>query len=238
MMPPAHKDVSHPMSQIHTPTGALAQDAHQPPSAPVVFAATSLASPSALQPTAVPAPVPAPLDRAKILDATALVLRAHGYDGTTIRRIADQLDCAVGSIYRHFKDKRELLDAVCQRRFDAVAQHAELGTPVARCASLYARVACDQPDLYRLMFWLACVSQETGSGASGLPKVISQLISGWSRQFDNPSTANRFWAQLHGTMMEGLTHDEAMQVLGLTRPVAASQDASPEPLVELALQTA
>lgn len=187
------------------PTGPLAQDA---PAAPAPSVNPSAAPAAASQPL--------PLDRAQILDATAVVLRAHGYDGTTIRRIAEQLDCAVGSIYRYFRDKRELLDAVCQRRFDAVAQHAELGTPVARCASLYARTVADQPDLYRLMFWLASVGQ--GPLAQGLPKVVARIVAAWGPQFELPGAANRFWAQLHGTMMEGLTHDEAMRALGLLAP--------------------
>ncbi len=168
------------------------------------------------------------LDRTHILDATAIVLRAHGYDGTTIRRIAEQLNCAVGSIYRYFRDKRELLDGVCQRRFDAVAQHAELGMDVAKCASLYARIVADQPELYRLMFWLASVEREQTKTKQGLPAVIARIVAAWGPQFEMPGAANRFWAQLHGTMMEGQSHDAAMQALGL---LAVEEAAAPTPAV-------
>ena len=163
-----------------------------------------------------------PLDRAQILDATAIVLRERGYDGTTIRRIAEKLDCAVGSIYRYFRDKRDLLDGVCQRRFESVAEHAELGMSVAKCASLYARTVADQPDLYRLMFWLTSVEQ--AADAQALPSVIRRIIASWGTQFETPGAASRFWAQLHGTMMEGLSADQAMEALGFTQaaaPVAA-----------------
>lgn len=147
--------------------------------APAAAPETSVATP-ALSPAL-------PLDRTQILDATTVVLRAHGYDGTTIRRIAEQLDCAVGSIYRYFRDKRDLLDAVCQRRFEAVAEHAELGMSVAKCASLYARTVADQPGLYRLMFWLTSVEQS--SAAQGLPRVISRIIAAWGSQFELPGGA-------------------------------------------------
>ena len=52
---------------------------------------------------------PTHLSRDQILDATGRCLASRGYDATTIRTIAGVLDCAVGSIYRYFRDKRELL---------------------------------------------------------------------------------------------------------------------------------
>ncbi len=195
------------MTQMSPPQALPAQDAPAQATAPILSPAPSL-------------------DRAHILDATAVVLRAHGYDGTTIRRIAEQLNCAVGSIYRYFRDKRELLDGVCQRRFEAVAQHAELGMGVARCASLYARTVADQPDLYRLMFWLASVEQEQAKTGQALPKVVARIVAAWGPQFEMPGSANRFWAQLHGTMMEGQSHDAAMQALGL---VAAQEQTATLP---------
>lgn len=168
--------------------------------------------------------MPLPLDRAQILDATAIVLRERGYDGTTIRRIAEKLDCAVGSIYRYFHDKRDLLDGVCQRRFESVAEHAELGTSVAKCASLYARTVCDQPNLYRLMFWLASVEQP--ADAQALPRVVRRIIASWDAQFDAPGAASRFWAQLHGAMMEGMSPDQAMESLGLQAPAPVAVPAT------------
>ena len=48
------------------------------------------------------------LGRRRILDATQRCLCQEGYDATTIRRIASQLGCAIGSIYRYFADKHEL----------------------------------------------------------------------------------------------------------------------------------
>ena len=58
-----------------------------------------------------PVRVPAVLSRGQILDATETCLAELGYDGTTIRAIAKRLDCAVGTIYRYFRDKRSLLTA-------------------------------------------------------------------------------------------------------------------------------
>lgn len=174
------------------------------------------------QDAASPAPrLTTSLDRAQILDATAVVLRRSGYDGTTIRAIAAELNCAVGSIYRYFEDKRDLLDAVCQRRFEALAEHAELGMEPVRGAALYARTAAEAPDLYRLMFWLS--SQRK----NGLPRVLERILDGWQRSLSQPGEARRFWAALHGALMEGLAADEALVALGLAQPAAAQLEAAP-----------
>lgn len=172
-----------------------------------------------------PAPVKTPtcLDRNQILDATARVLREKGYDGTTIRTIAKQLDCAVGSIYRYFKDKRQLLDAVCQRRFDAVAEHAELRSSVRKTVLMYARVAAEQPEQYRLMFWLASIGKQQQSEA--LPNIVRRILAGWTESLHDQAHARRTWATLHGAIMLGLAPDQIVTLLDL--PTDASDLARP-----------
>lgn len=144
-------------------------------------------------------PSTAQLSRAQILHATAICLAEEGYDGTTIRRIAKQLNCAVGSIYRYFDDKRSLLDAVTQARFEPVAQVAEVSAE--RSAALYAHAAADEPQQYRLMFWLASAGDH--QEAPGVPDVIQRIITAWETQMGDRRKAERFWSQLHGRIMLG-----------------------------------
>lgn len=56
--------------------------------------------------------MPAEATRAKLLAATADVLRTRGMTGTTIREIAKAAGVAEGALYRHFPDKVELIKAV------------------------------------------------------------------------------------------------------------------------------
>ncbi len=150
----------------------------------------------------VPKPAKAPqtqLSRAQILHATAICLAEDGYDGTTIRRIAKQLNCAVGSIYRYFEDKRSLLDAVTQARFEPVAQVAEVSAE--RSAALYAHAAADEPEQYRLMFWLASVGKR--DSVPGLPPIVAKIIDAWSVKMGDRRKAERFWSHLHGRIMLG-----------------------------------
>ena len=58
--------------------------------------------------------------RDEILDATeALILESGNADAVSIRQVAQAVDRTPPSIYLHFSTKDELMQAVCQRRFDA-----------------------------------------------------------------------------------------------------------------------
>lgn len=178
---------------------------------------------------------PTCLDRTQILDATARVLREKGYDGTTIRTIAKQLDCAVGSIYRYFKDKRQLLDAVCQRRFDAVAEHAELRSPLSKTVLMYARVAAEQPEQYRLMFWLASIGKQQQSEA--LPAIVRRILAGWSESLGDQTAARKTWAGLHGAVNLGLAPDQILTLLDLQAPAGEAADAAMLKLTNAEVET-
>ncbi|MEM9882750.1 MAG: TetR/AcrR family transcriptional regulator [Planctomycetota bacterium] len=185
-------------------------DAPPPPDAPVPAEATGRPAPgdaATLAPDAVATPrTPTQLSREQILDATAACLEDLGYDGTTIRRIAKQLDCAVGSIYRYFDDKRALLAAVIQRRFEPVLDRIEHGAPAEASAGLYVEIARDQPELYRLMFWLASVGRN--ADAPTLPAVVQKVIERWARQHGDPAAAEALWARVHGAILLGRSIDD------------------------------
>jgi AcrR family transcriptional regulator len=63
------------------------------------------------------APLPPDERRAAILTAAMPLVREHGTDVTT-KAIAEAAGIAEGTIFRVFKDKEELLDAVVERAFD------------------------------------------------------------------------------------------------------------------------
>lgn len=62
-----------------------------------------------------------PLNRDQILDATLEVLRRHGPEKTGVVDVARALGMSHGSIYRHFKSKEALFDAVAERWLEAVS---------------------------------------------------------------------------------------------------------------------
>lgn len=156
------------------------------------------------------------LSRAQILSTTSDCLHQFGYDATTIRRIASQLDCSVGSIYRYFRDKRELLYAVTQQTLEPVADAAEAGLTVEKGERLYRQLVDNAPQIYRLMFWLACVDNDDGIH-DHLPTVVDRIIKGWSALLGDIESAQTRWAALHADIM--ITGYRAMIVRVAPSPV-------------------
>lgn len=166
------------------------------------------------------------LSRDRILDATLRNLREQGYDATTIRRIASRLDCAIGSIYRYFKDKHELLLAVTERIIEPIAEAIDAGQPFEQTIDLYTQTAGADRQAYGLMFWLVRsqavpdnqTEPQSETADAALPAVVSRIIDGWARQLGDTRTALRCWAMLHGSIVAGLDsaaiRDELTAVIG------------------------
>jgi AcrR family transcriptional regulator len=157
--------------------------------------------PQSVATNSIAAVVPA-LSRDQILAVTSVCLREHGYDGTTIRRIAAMLSCAVGSIYRYYRDKHELLFSVTQALFEPVAKQIEAGASVEQGVRGYAQAAHAEPEAYRLLFWLACQGAEA-SGSPPQPPVIQRMLDMWAQRLGDATVARRVWAMLHGCLMAG-----------------------------------
>jgi len=151
----------------------------------------------------------ATLSQEQILVVTERCLRSVGYDKTTIRKIAGELDCAVGSIYRYFKDKRELLFAVCQRRMERTARLIASGAELSECVLDYRLRVAEDPGSYRMMFWLAAVMSDEGDEGKAVepsvPPVIREIVDAWAARLGSREMADRLWTSVHGSMMLG--HD-------------------------------
>ncbi len=152
----------------------------------------------------------AQLSREQIMAVTARCLHEVGYDRTTIRKIASTLGCAIGSIYRYFTDKRELLNAVTQQRLDPVADLAQSASAGAGSfeASLrmYQQRAVENPQDYRLMFWLSCLPTDAGQspvGSHRLPAVVQRIVEGWASHLQDAALARQVWSLLHGSITLG-----------------------------------
>jgi AcrR family transcriptional regulator len=139
------------------------------------------------------------LSRRHILEATEACFVETGYDGTTIRAIAARLGCAVGSIYRYFTDKRELLLAVGAVAMQPVIDGLEAGDSLEASQRRYTQQAQRHGELYRLMFWLAW----TPGSPAALPQPIQTIIDGWEDRLGSAAAARLGWAEIHGLLMLG-----------------------------------
>jgi len=98
--------------------------------------------------------------RGEILAAATRIFNTDGYDGATIRRIADEVGLSSTALYMHFRDKDEILVEICQGAMEQLltvgAQIAAQDKPAAERAramiEAYIRFGLDNPSTYRLVF--------------------------------------------------------------------------------------
>jgi AcrR family transcriptional regulator len=97
--------------------------------------------------------------RTKILDAARTLFVANGYEGVSMRAIAEQIEYSPTLIYQYFKDKEALLQELCSEDFDRLADEfrdlLQIADPLERirqCCRKYAQFALAYPNHYRLTF--------------------------------------------------------------------------------------
>jgi AcrR family transcriptional regulator len=97
--------------------------------------------------------------REQILAAARDLFLKQGLSGFSMRRVAAQAEISATAIYRHFKDKDALLQAVVEEGFLVFASYLfrslEGKTPLERltlAGENYIRFSLEQPKYYRLIF--------------------------------------------------------------------------------------
>jgi AcrR family transcriptional regulator len=56
--------------------------------------------------------------RRTILDAAREAFVARGYENVSMRELAERIGCTHGALYGHFRDKREIFDAIVEESFE------------------------------------------------------------------------------------------------------------------------
>ncbi len=98
--------------------------------------------------------------RGEILAAATRIFNSDGYDGATIRRIAEEVGLSSTALYMHFRDKDEILVEICQGAMEQLltlgAQIAAQDKPALERArnmiEAYIQFGLDNPSTYRLVF--------------------------------------------------------------------------------------
>jgi AcrR family transcriptional regulator len=89
--------------------------------------------------------------REEILGAAEAVLVADGVDALTMRRLADEVGMQAPSLYKHLRDKDELLAALQERAMASMGEAlVEAGSDLPRLAAAYRAWALAHPALYEL----------------------------------------------------------------------------------------
>jgi len=97
--------------------------------------------------------------RDKILEAARELFIEHGYDGVSMRKVADKIEYSATAIYGHFANKEELFRELCYKDFASLAQAFQTAPlpqdPLERLKNLgriYVEFGDRFPNHYKLMF--------------------------------------------------------------------------------------
>lgn len=156
--------------------------------------------------------------RAEILEAGERIFVEWGYEGATIRRIAEEVGVSSTALYMHFRDKSEILLEICERVFgrliDNQAELARLpvdpATRVRAMLKAYTTFGLENPNAYRLVF---CTRPpEASDGAQKVAMNLGKkLFDGFEAQVAEAATAGRLrgdpvrtaqtlWSGAHGVV--------------------------------------
>jgi AcrR family transcriptional regulator len=97
-----------------------------------------------------------------ILDAARELFITEGYEGVSMRKVAEKIEYSPTAIYLHFKDKQDLFRELCHEDFgrlaeqlNVIAQHPDPAERLKRLGLAYIEFGQQFPNHYKLMFMTA-----------------------------------------------------------------------------------
>ncbi len=99
--------------------------------------------------------------RESLISATRALVVSHGAENFSLADACRFAGVSTAAPYKHFRDKQEILEIVCQRSFDEMRAKAESAVANAGAGSAraiqemgraYVNFARSEPNLFRLMF--------------------------------------------------------------------------------------
>lgn len=164
------------------------------------------------------------LRRAEILHAAERIFVSDGYQGATIRKIADEVGVSSTALYMHFRDKDEILQEICEGAIGALlASNTEIsGRPidavsrVRQMLEAYMRFGLENPNTYQLAFCATvrpaesekyAVASDLGSRCYQLFKgAVAAIASEGRLRFGTvDSAAQALWMACHGLVALRIT---------------------------------
>lgn len=170
------------------------------------------------------------LRRAEILAAAERIFVAEGYEGATIRKIADEVGVSSTALYMHFKDKDQILLEIC---IETIEQMLDSNTEIAArpidsvsrvrlMLEAYVRFGFEHPNAYRLVFCspAAPVTEIRGEKHAAAAQIGSDCYNRFSgvvreiaaegrlRAGDDRTAAQTLWAACHGLITLVITKQD------------------------------
>lgn len=150
--------------------------------------------------------------QSEILEAARQIFIKEGYEGFSMRILADRIGCSAAATYRHFKSKGEIFQRLADESFAALMQASinvkpiESEDPVSRLKRgmlAYVDFGLQNPDQYRIAFLLhrpdATEAPKPAPAYSGLKSRVQACIDAGRFRADKLELmAQSLWAAVHG----------------------------------------
>lgn len=160
--------------------------------------------------------------RDKILDAARELFITEGYEGVSMRKVAEKIEYSPTAIYVHFADKEELFRELCHEDYAQLAkvfQSSMISTdPVERLkqiGAIYVDFGTRYPNHYKFMFMTPTPGHElddTDREVMGNPEKDAYAFLKWAVQqaidagrlreefTDADLISQTLWASVHGVI--------------------------------------
>lgn len=156
--------------------------------------------------------------RAEILAAAERIFVEVGYEGATIRKIADEVGLSSTALYMHFSEKSEILHEICRLAFARLqaanaAVIAEGGPPEAVLRKLmeaYVDFGFDNPNAYRLTYLTRPIEARDGAQSAAqmlggelfrhFEALVAEVGAAGRLRGDARASAQTLWAGSHGVV--------------------------------------
>jgi AcrR family transcriptional regulator len=154
--------------------------------------------------------------KAEILHAAEKIFVEYGYEGATIRKIADEVGVSSTALYMHFRDKSEILLEICETAFQElkavnVETQGRDDTPQAKIRHMleaYMQFGLANPNAYRLVFCTRPTESTEGAQTVGqklgrevfdtFAEAVSELSATGKLKLEPKLAAETLWAGCHG----------------------------------------
>jgi AcrR family transcriptional regulator len=153
--------------------------------------------------------------RGEILEAAQRIFVESGYEGATIRKIADEVGVSSTALYMHFRDKSEILHEICENAFDRllsvdlaiIERPIPAGEKVRAILEAYMTFGFENPNAYRLVFMTRPQEAEEAQDVAQrlgrqvydrFEAVVSELADEGRLKSTTQVAAQALWAGCHG----------------------------------------
>jgi AcrR family transcriptional regulator len=157
--------------------------------------------------------------RQEILDAARDILVREGYEGLSMRKVAERIDYSPTAIYLHFKDRDDLVFCVCEqlmgglvKELQQVAErHADPLVALRKGLRRYVEFGLKHPQHYQATFGIphghdpAKDARDQAPGTMGmqafgfLPRLVAECVKKKKlARVDVHKASCALWAGIHG----------------------------------------